>query len=308
MAKNPPWTDEENDCIVANYFAMLIEEINNREINKSEYRRKLQKRIARSNGAIEFKNRNISYLLNFAFGLRYIAGYLPAGHHQSTLLQAIERWVAVHGLPQENILQSDHLEGSEVLPIVPPPIHRNRPPDGDIEFVWKIAQKYDIAGRDQRNRALGKLGEKRVLGHEKAVLRTSGRSDLAGRVQWISEEVGDGAGYDIASFDREGRERLIEVIDEMKKTSLDFYTAVRSGYWQSRVAAIRNGKISTEVPGDDEDEAPDDNNSVDAGKKNPAAQRTSARGKKPVMVAPTTNRIKDPAIGKASRPIAAAVH
>jgi len=211
MAKNPPWTDEENDCIVANYFAMLIEKINNREINKSEYRRKLQKRIARSNGAIEFKNRNISYLLNFAFGLRYIAGYLPARHHQSTLLQAIERWVAVHGLPQENILQSDHLEGSELLPIVPPPIHRNRPPDGDIEFVWKIAQKYDIAERDQRNRALGKRGKKRVLGHEKAVLRTSGRSDLAGRVQWISEEVGDGAGYDIASFDREGRERLIEV-------------------------------------------------------------------------------------------------
>ncbi|WP_245451248.1 DUF3883 domain-containing protein [Borborobacter arsenicus] len=30
-------------------------------------------------------------------------------------------------------------------------------------------------------------------------------------MRWISEEEGDGAGYDIASFDRDGSERLIEV-------------------------------------------------------------------------------------------------
>ena len=31
------------------------------------------------------------------------------------------------------------------------------------------------------------------------------------RVRWVSKEDGDGAGYDIASFSPEGRERLIEV-------------------------------------------------------------------------------------------------
>jgi len=37
------------------------------------------------------------------------------------------------------------------------------------------------------------------------------REDLARKVRWVSEEDGDGAGYDIASFTPDGRERLIEV-------------------------------------------------------------------------------------------------
>src|SRR5690606_17037675 len=46
--------------------------------------------------------------------------------------------------------------------------------------------------------------------------RTSGRGcdrrgDLARKVRWVSEEDGDGAGYDIASFTPEGRARLLEV-------------------------------------------------------------------------------------------------
>lgn len=72
----------------------------------------------------------------------------------------------------------------------------------------------------------------------------------AGGVGWIGI-----VGTAIDFVDR--RERLIEVVDEMKRTSLDFYAAARSGYWQSRVAAIRNGKVSTEVPGDDEDDEDD---------------------------------------------------
>ena len=35
--------------------------------------------------------------------------------------------------------------------------------------------------------------------------------DLARKVRWVSEEDGDGAGYDIASFGPDGRARLIEV-------------------------------------------------------------------------------------------------
>jgi hypothetical protein len=77
--------------------------------------------------------------------------------------------------------------------------------------MLRIARKYDVAGRDARNRALGRAGEERVLRHERAVLRGAGRDDLARAVRWVSEEDGDGAGYDIASFTTEGRTRLIEV-------------------------------------------------------------------------------------------------
>jgi hypothetical protein len=42
-------------------------------------------------------------------------------------------------------------------------------------------------------------------------LRRAGREDLAQRVRWTSQEDGDGAGYDIASFTPEGGPRLVEV-------------------------------------------------------------------------------------------------
>ena len=74
-----------------------------------------------------------------------------------------------------------------------------------------IARKFDVAGRDERNRALGRAGEERVLAHERAGLTSAGRDDLARKVRWVSEEDGDGAGYDIASFAPDGRSRLIEV-------------------------------------------------------------------------------------------------
>jgi hypothetical protein len=74
-----------------------------------------------------------------------------------------------------------------------------------------IARQYDVAARDARNRALGRAGEERVLAHERTTLRSAGRTDLAHRIRWVSDVDGDGAGYDIWSFEPDGRDRLIEV-------------------------------------------------------------------------------------------------
>jgi hypothetical protein len=37
------------------------------------------------------------------------------------------------------------------------------------------------------------------------------RLDLARKIRWVAAEDGDGAGYDIFSFEPNGRERLLEV-------------------------------------------------------------------------------------------------
>jgi hypothetical protein len=74
-----------------------------------------------------------------------------------------------------------------------------------------IARKFDVAERDARNRALGKAGEQRVLAYERATLSAAGRSDLAARIRWVSQVDGDGAGFDIRSFEPNGEDRLIEV-------------------------------------------------------------------------------------------------
>ncbi len=46
---------------------------------------------------------------------------------------------------------------------------------------------------------------------ERRRLTGADRSDLARRVRWIAAEEGDGAGYDVLSFDRAGQEQLLEV-------------------------------------------------------------------------------------------------
>ncbi|MEE4210262.1 MAG: hypothetical protein V2I43_13475 [Parvularcula sp.] len=54
---NGPWTDEENDLIVADYFAMLADDIFARRYSKAEHRRALLPRLNdRSEGSVEFKH------------------------------------------------------------------------------------------------------------------------------------------------------------------------------------------------------------------------------------------------------------
>lgn len=91
------------------------------------------------------------------------------------------------------------------------PTLRNAPPPDELDQLQRVAQHFDVAGRDERNRALGRVVEECVLHHEWSHLRQHGRDDLARRVRWVSQEDGDGAGYDIASFTPEGQDRLIEV-------------------------------------------------------------------------------------------------
>ena len=46
---------------------------------------------------------------------------------------------------------------------------------------------------------------------ERARLMRAGRSALADRVEHLSVTVGDGAGFDVRSLEKNGRDRLIEV-------------------------------------------------------------------------------------------------
>ena len=75
----------------------------------------------------------------------------------------------------------------------------------------RLVKKFDPVERDFRNRSLGKAGEEMIFAFERQHLTALGREDLARKVRWVSQEDGDGAGYDIRSFDYKGSERLIEV-------------------------------------------------------------------------------------------------
>lgn len=73
---------------------------------------------------------------------------------------------------------------------------------------------------EARNRVLGLRGEEFVLSVEQERLIAAGKERLAAQVTHTSVVEGDGAGYDILSFEEDSRERLIEV----KTTKFGEYT------------------------------------------------------------------------------------
>ena len=122
------WTDEENDLIVAVYFAMLAEDVAGRKYNKAEHRRSLLPLLNdRSKSAVEFKHQNISAVLK-GLGEDWIPGYKPAFNFQTSLADAVVRWLTAHPvwltrLPGEAIATApvDHLQ----LRLGPPPTQSN---------------------------------------------------------------------------------------------------------------------------------------------------------------------------------------
>ena len=209
-----PWSDAENDLTVASYFAMLAEEAAGRRYNKAAYRRALLPLLQnRPEGAIEFKHQNISAVLK-GLGEIWIQGYKPAFNFQMSLVDAVARWLARNAQWIGREAGWKHRPGlreDTALWVGTSPTFSNQPPPEELEQMQLIARKVDVAGRDERNRALGRAGEERALQHERAVLIQHNRDDLARRVRWVAAEDGDGAGYDIASFEPDGRARLVEV-------------------------------------------------------------------------------------------------
>jgi hypothetical protein len=76
------------------------------------------------------------------------------------------------------------------------------------------------------DRKLGYAGEVTILDREREYLRGLGRQDLADKVVHVSAIEGDGAGYDIKSFDANGAARYIEVKTTRGGISTPFFMSV----------------------------------------------------------------------------------
>ena len=201
------WSDEENDLVVADYMAMLREELMGRRYVKAHHNQALRERIGRTKGSIEFKHQNVTAVM-IALGEPWIIGYKPAPNSQASLVDAVVRHLERSPMTGE-VIESESADG--LLELGPAPAFRKAPPTKVDREIMEGARKLDVASRQAANKALGHAGEKRVLRHEQARLTAAGREDLAREVRWVSELDGDGAGYDIASFGDDGCPRLLEV-------------------------------------------------------------------------------------------------
>jgi hypothetical protein len=204
-----PWQDDELDAIVADYFNMLAADLSGRPYIKSRHNAALMARLGRTHRSVEFKHQNISAVLD-ELGMPWIPGYKPKSNYQNAIFGAIDRYLTQHPEILESVRTSPIAPTAPSAVFVDPPILAAVNDPGP-DALRRLARKFDPVERDLRNRSLGKAGESFVLDLEKQQLARADRPDLARKVRWVSVEDGDGAGYDVLSFDNGGRERLIEV-------------------------------------------------------------------------------------------------
>ncbi|MBX3499956.1 MAG: DUF3883 domain-containing protein [Alphaproteobacteria bacterium] len=200
---------------------MLAEEQLGHRYNKARHNAALVQRIGRTRASIEFKHRNISAVLR-ELGMPDIAGYKPATNYQDAIFGAIDRHLTSRPDPLPLVRESAMAlaESTELYLEAPPPLVPARPRPAALE---RLVRKFDPALRDERNRSLGKAGEQLIYDFERRQLELQDRPDLARKVRWVAQEDGDGAGYDIRSFDARGTERLIEVKTTQGMERTPFY-------------------------------------------------------------------------------------
>lgn len=91
--------------------------------------------------------------------------------------------------------------------------------------------KPDYRKLNEKNRKLGFLGEQFVLEKEKEELIKEGANTLAKKVEQVSLKD-DGLGYDIKSFDKYGKKKLIEVKTTKGPSKTPFF--ISANEWSNR--------------------------------------------------------------------------
>jgi len=81
----------------------------------------------------------------------------------------------------------------------------------DRPYAVRVRAGVDYLALESRNRSLGQAGEELVLRIEAERLHSLGQRRLADRIEHVARTKGDGLGYDVHSFEANGRDRLIEV-------------------------------------------------------------------------------------------------
>lgn len=212
------WSPQEVEIIVEDYLAMLLMEVRNQSYNKAERNRELQKLLPkRSRGSIEFKHANISAVM-IELGYPYVEGYKPRSNFQGLLQEVVER--RVYAMPELTASVARAVEQPAEKPrgiedvlgiLVEPPA----PPRREKALYEKragprLTAKRNYLEREAHNQSLGRAGEELVFEFEQRRLWKAGQKKLADRIDHVAAKA-DGHGFDILSFETDGRERLVEV-------------------------------------------------------------------------------------------------
>jgi len=214
------WSRLEVEAAVADYLDMLALELRGEPFNKAEHNRNLARVLnGRTRGSIERKHQNISAVL-IELGYPYIDGYKPLSNYQELLKDVVEkRLIGAPALDKEIaalIVSPPRPPGpfDDILSIrvpVPVPDRETRTSVCESPTTPARRAKGNYLEMEARNGAFGVAGEQLVVRYEQERLSRAGHDRLAGKIVHTSAVESDSRGFDILSYETDGRERLIEV-------------------------------------------------------------------------------------------------
>jgi hypothetical protein len=222
------WSQLEVEVTVAAYFELLEASLRGESLNKSQRKKAVAALLnGRSPDAVEYKFRNISAILAEDH-VSYISGFTPLYNYQDLLREVVLQHLWARRSVQ--VLLEEEARSEPASPtiddilnsLVQPPAPRPRQHRA-LQLRGVLRAPADYLLMEARNQALGRAGEEFVVRFEQARLITARRERLAAQVEQVSVSRGDGLGYDILSFDEDGRERLVEVKTTKSGEYMPFY-------------------------------------------------------------------------------------
>ena len=258
------WSAEEVQAIVASYFEMLRLETLQSSYKKTEFNAALRQQLkGRSKASVELKHQNISAVLH-SLELPFISGYKPRSNVQLLLRKAVQQFVLSHSDMVRQVvdaMEEVKAPGEKTFKAVvvhPPPVELVAKVESDAPRV-RLPRKVDFAARDESNRKLGRAGEQWAIEFEHQRLADAGLPELLQRLDWVSDRLGDGAGYDILSYDAPGEPRYIEVKTTngahassfvISRNELDFSQEVGDAFFLYRLFQFRQSPSLYMLRGD----------------------------------------------------------
>jgi len=222
------WSWLECEAIARDYLEMLEAELRGEHYNKSEHNKRLQAVLnRRSKGSIERKHQNISAILK-EIGMPTIDGYKPLSNYQRKILPDVVGALVTSQKELFNLIEEvsrksravpemEDILSRVVLKPAAKTIHdksETKPEPGSYR-----PRKLNYIERENQNRRLGLNGERFIINYEKARLMEYGKDTLADKIEHVSRED-DSLGFDIHSYETNGKDRYIEV----KTTNYARYT------------------------------------------------------------------------------------
>lgn len=230
--KERAWTRHENELIVADYLEMLLKELAGQKYNKADRARALMPLLNdRTKGSIEFKRANVSAVM-IELGFPSLQGYKPRANFQRDGLVTVVAEQIEHLPLLDKAAELAVDRPADVPESVAYQGVRSVPPRREIRseepqpMYVRRGIKRDYFEREARNRSLGTAGEKFIVQYEQWRLAQLGLGQLADRVEHVAMTQGDGLGYDVLSFEPDGRERFIEVKTTAHDAITPFFVSV----------------------------------------------------------------------------------